>query len=93
MRITLRGLKQVPRVFDEYTIQMRKGMSEGLMPPRILLEKVVEQSNGLAMKTPEDSSVRSRSRSFRSRLRRRTRKRLREAGLAAIGERRCNRHM
>ena len=42
-------------MFDETMIQMRKGMADGLMPPRILLEKVVEQANGLATKTPEDS--------------------------------------
>jgi len=47
-------LKQMPRMFDENVIQMRKGMAEGLMPPRILLEKVVDQANGLATKTPED---------------------------------------
>src|ERR1700729_3311617 len=46
-------LKQMPRLFDENVIQMRKGMADGLMPPRILLEKVVDQANGLATKTPE----------------------------------------
>ncbi|MGC1975716.1 MAG: DUF885 family protein, partial [Candidatus Sulfotelmatobacter sp.] len=34
-------LRQFPRAFDETVIQMRKGMAEGLMPPRVLLEKVV----------------------------------------------------
>src|ERR1700722_12299639 len=34
-------LKQIPRVFDENVVQMRKGMVEGLMPPRILLGKGV----------------------------------------------------
>src|SRR6202142_1112443 len=47
-------LRQIPRVFDETEIQMRKGMAEGLMPPHVLLEKVVMQSNDLATKTPED---------------------------------------
>src|SRR5882762_11505390 len=36
-------LRQIPRVFDETVVQMRKGMAEGLMPPRLLLEKVVAQ--------------------------------------------------
>src|SRR5271163_177453 len=38
-------LRQFPRAFDETVVQMRKGMAEGLMPPRILLEKVVVQCN------------------------------------------------
>ncbi len=48
-------LRQFPRAFDETVIQMRKGMAEGLMPPRVLLEKVVVQCNGIATKAPEDS--------------------------------------
>src|ERR1700721_871270 len=40
-------LKQMPRFFDENVIQMRKGMADRLMPPRILLEKVVDQANAL----------------------------------------------
>ena len=39
-------LMELPRYFDENMIQMRKGMAEGRMPARILLEKVVTQSNG-----------------------------------------------
>jgi uncharacterized protein (DUF885 family) len=48
-------LKQLPRVFREVTIQMRKGMSEGLMPPKILLRQVAKQANDLATQKPEDS--------------------------------------
>src|SRR5580693_5789509 len=48
-------LKLLPRLFDQTTVQMRKGMAEGLMPPKILLEKVVTQSNGIAS-TPVDQS-------------------------------------
>ncbi len=46
-------LKQFPRLFNETMVQMRKGMAEGLMPPRVLLEKVVEQANGIATKAPD----------------------------------------
>jgi len=49
-------LQQVPRFFDENTIQMRKGMAAGLMPPRIVLEKVVEQANGIATSAPDAST-------------------------------------
>ncbi len=36
-------LQQMPRLLDQTVIQMRKGMNDKLMPPRFLLEKVVEQ--------------------------------------------------
>src|SRR5271154_4739118 len=39
-------LQQMPRLLDQTIIQMRKGMNDKLMPPRFLLEKVVEQQLG-----------------------------------------------
>src|ERR1700735_4910061 len=48
-------LNQIPRLVDETEIQMRKGMDEGLMAPRILLEKVAEQSDDIGRKTPDTS--------------------------------------
>jgi len=41
-------LKQVPRVFQEEMEQMQKGMHDGLMPPKFLLEKVVTQAQAIA---------------------------------------------
>jgi len=79
-------LKQIPRVFDENVVQMRKGMAEGLMPPRILLEKVVEQANGLAGNTPEASPFAEPFAKFPDSIPAADRKRLREQGLAAIRE-------
>jgi uncharacterized protein (DUF885 family) len=77
-------LKEMPRYFDETMIQMRKGMADGLMPPRILLEKVVEQANGLATKTPEDSPFAQPFSKFPDSIPAAEQKRLREQGLAAI---------
>ena len=77
-------LKQMPRYFDENMIQMRKGMAEGLMPARILLEKVVTQSNGLATQTPEQSPFAQPFAKFPSGISEADQKRLRDAGLAAI---------
>ena len=77
-------LKEMPRYFDETVIQMRKGMADGLMPPRILLEKVVEQANGLATKTPEDSPFAQPFSKFPDSIPAAEQKRLREQGLAAI---------
>ncbi len=48
-------LKQLPTQFDDTTARMRKGMADGLMQPRFLLEKVVTQSGGIAAQKPEDT--------------------------------------
>jgi uncharacterized protein (DUF885 family) len=79
-------LKQIPRVFDENVIQMRKGMAEGLMPPRILLEKVVEQANDIATKAPAASPFAGPFAKFPDSIPVAEQKRLREQGLAAIHE-------
>jgi uncharacterized protein (DUF885 family) len=77
-------LRQIPRVFDEHEIQMRKGMAEGLMPPRILLEKVVTQANGLATKAPADAPFAQPFNKFPDSISAADQKRLRDEGLAAI---------
>jgi len=79
-------LRQVPRAFDETAIQMRKGMAGGLMPPRILLEKVVEQSGNIASKSAEDSPFAQPFAKFPANISDADQKRLREQGLAAIRE-------
>jgi uncharacterized protein (DUF885 family) len=79
-------LRQVPRAFDETVIQMRKGMAEGLMPPRILLEKVVSQSGNIASKSAEDSPFAQPFAKFPATISDADQKRLREQGLAAIRE-------
>jgi len=77
-------LKQMPRFFDENVIQMRKGMADGLMPPRILLEKVVDQANGLATKTPEATPFAEPFAKLPESISAAEQKRLREQGMAAI---------
>jgi len=79
-------LKQIPRFFDEHVVQMRKGMAEGLMPPRILLEKVVEQANGLATKAPDATPFAQPFAKFPDSVSAVEQKRLRDQGLAAIRE-------
>lgn len=63
---------------------MRKGMADGLMPPKILLEKVVEQANGLGTKAPEASPYALPLAKFPASISAADQKRLREQGLAAI---------
>ncbi len=48
-------LKAFPKQMDDVMDRMRKGMSDGLMPPRFLLEKVVIQAEGIAASKAEDS--------------------------------------
>jgi uncharacterized protein (DUF885 family) len=43
-------LRQIPRVFDQVTANMRQGMSDKLMPPKYLLEKVAEESQDIGSK-------------------------------------------
>lgn len=77
-------LKLLPRLFDQNIVQMRKGMAEGLMPPKILLEQVVVQANGLATTPAEKSPFAHPFEKFPDAVPEADRKRLREAGLAAI---------
>ncbi len=48
-------LKQLPRAFNEVMIQMRKGMKDGLMPPKILLVQVAKQTESIAEQKPEET--------------------------------------
>ena len=77
-------LHLMPRLFDQTMEQMRKGMAAGLMPPKILLEKVVTQANGLATTPAEQSPFAHPFDKFPDAVPEADRKRLREAGLAAI---------
>jgi uncharacterized protein (DUF885 family) len=77
-------LAQMPRLLDQNIVQMRKGMNEKLMPPRFLLEKVVEQCNAIASQEPEKSPFAQPFSNFPKGVPEPDQKRLREAGLAAI---------
>jgi len=77
-------LKQLPRLFDQNIVQMRKGMADGLMPPRILLDQVVTQADGIATTPAEKSPFTHPFDKFPDAVPEADRKRLREAGLAAV---------
>jgi uncharacterized protein (DUF885 family) len=77
-------LNLLPRLFDQTIEQMRKGMAAGLMPPKILLEKVVTQANGIGTTATEQSPFAHPFDKFPDSFPEADRKRLREAGLAAI---------
>ncbi len=77
-------LKQLPRAFDQNVVQMRKGMAEGLMPPKILLEQVVTQANAIATTEAEKSPFAHPFEKFPDSVPEADRKRLHDAGIAAI---------
>src|ERR1035438_8372415 len=77
-------LKLLPRLFDQTSEQMRKGLAEGRMPPKILLEKVVTQANGIATTAPDQSPFIHPFDKFPDAIPAADRKRLREAGLAVV---------
>ena len=77
-------LKQLPRLFDQTAVQMRKGMADRLMPPKMLLDQVVTQADGLSKMSAEKSPFAHPFEKFPDTVPEADRKRLREAGLAAI---------
>jgi uncharacterized protein (DUF885 family) len=77
-------LKQLPRAFREVTVQMRKGMSEGLMPPKILLVQAAKQANDLATQKPEDSPFAIPTTKFPKEFSEADQARLRDGVLAAL---------
>jgi uncharacterized protein (DUF885 family) len=77
-------LKLLPVLFEQNMVQMRKGMAEGRMQPKILLEKVVTQGNGIATTPADQSPFIHPFDKFPDAIPEADRKRLREAGLAAI---------
>ncbi len=77
-------LKLMPRLFDQTIIQMQKGMADKLMPPRFLLDKVVEQANGIATQKADDSPFAQPFKTFPKSISEADQIRLREQGVAAI---------
>jgi uncharacterized protein (DUF885 family) len=45
-------LHQVPRVFDQVTEVLKQGMKDGLMPPKLVLEKLPGQCDGIIEANP-----------------------------------------
>jgi uncharacterized protein (DUF885 family) len=77
-------LNKMPRLFDQTIVQMQKGRADRLMPPRFLLDKVVEQSNGIATQAPADSPFAQPFKKFPASISPADQTRLREQGITAI---------
>ena len=77
-------LKQYPAVLDESIVLMKKGASKHLVPPRILLEKVVVQAQGIGEQKPEDSPFAQPVKKFPAGISEADQARLRDGVIAAI---------
>jgi uncharacterized protein (DUF885 family) len=49
-------LRKVPALFDQVTANMRQGVADGLVPPRIVLDKALAQTEAIAAKPPETTA-------------------------------------
>ncbi len=79
-------LNQFPKAFGDVMDNMRKGMAEGRMPPRILLEQVVKQADNLAQQKPEESPFARPFAKFPANFSEADKTRLKEQGIAAVRE-------
>jgi uncharacterized protein (DUF885 family) len=79
-------LKGFPRQMEDVSDRMRKGMAEGLMPPKFLLEKVADQADGIAAQKPEESPFAVPITKIPPSFSEQDRSRLRETVLSAIRE-------
>jgi uncharacterized protein (DUF885 family) len=77
-------LKQFPRVFGDAVVQMRKGMADGLIPPKILLVQVVTQAGNIAAQKAEDTPFAIPTTQFPKEFSAADQTRLRNGVLAAI---------
>jgi len=77
-------LKQIPRLFDENIVQMKTGMTEGLMPSKLLLEKVAVQTQEIGTTAPDKGPFAQPLTKFPKTIPEADQKRLREATLDAI---------
>ncbi len=80
----LARLRQLPRVFDQVTANMRLGMADHLMPPRYLLEKVAIQAQEIADDSLEASPFSQPVVKFPFTISETDQKRLRDAIFAAV---------
>ncbi|MFI5183408.1 MAG: DUF885 domain-containing protein, partial [Vicinamibacteria bacterium] len=79
-------LRQVPKALGDTMTNMRDGMAAGLMPPRLLLEKVVGQAQSISRAKLEDSPFYHPFVTFPTSISAADQARLRQSGVDAIRE-------
>jgi uncharacterized protein (DUF885 family) len=77
-------LRQIPRVIDQNIDVLQQGKKDGLMPPKFLLEKAVEQCRQISGTAGEASAFGQPVAKFPDKVPEADRKRLHDAILAAV---------
>ena len=77
-------LRQIPHALDQSIANMRQGMTDKLMPPRYLLEKVATQAQSIADVVAEQSAFTKPVQKFPVAVPATDQKRLRDEVLAAV---------
>jgi uncharacterized protein (DUF885 family) len=80
-------LKNLPKQFDDTIDLMRKGVSDHLVPPKILLEQVAKQSATLANTKPEESPFMQPADKFPASFAAEDKTRLKQEMLSAVRDR------
>jgi uncharacterized protein (DUF885 family) len=79
-------LHAMPKAFDQVTTNMSLGMDDHRVPPKYLLEKVLDQVKGLANQKPEDSPLAMPLKSFPASIKPAEQERIKTEMLDAIGK-------
>ena len=79
-------LTNMPKQFEDTMDLMRKGMADHLMPPKILLDQVVRQSEMIAKTKPEESPFMEPAKKFPASFTAEEKTRLQQRLLAAVRE-------
>jgi uncharacterized protein (DUF885 family) len=79
-------LHAIPKAFDQVTTNMSIGMDDHRVPPKYLLEKVLEQVKGLATQKPEDSPLALPLKHFPATVKPAEQERIKAEMLDAIGK-------
>jgi uncharacterized protein (DUF885 family) len=79
-------LHQVPKAFDQVTANMAIGMEDHRLPPKYLLEKVLDQVRQLANEKPEDSPFALPLKSFPAGIKQPEQERIKAEMLDVIGK-------
>ncbi len=80
-------LRNMPQQFDDTMVLMRRGLADHLMPPKILLEQVVRQSEAIAKTKPEESPFMEPAKKLPASFSTEEKARLQQEMLAAVRER------
>jgi uncharacterized protein (DUF885 family) len=80
-------LRNMPQQFDDTMVLMHRGLGDHLMPPKILLEQVVRQSETIAKTKPEESPFMEPAKKLPASFSTEEKARLQQEMLAAVRER------